>query len=209
MKYLLILFLASCATIPKPPEQAPEKTPVQEEPSKAVPCARGSWCQVWTDTVKQKITPNLLNANYSSFCSNYQSLDKQALVLNFVKAVTYAESAWNPKEVYVEKTMGIDPITGRQVESDGMWQLSCQDPAMSAYKNLPTASEIDCRKNPNAIFDPVTNLKFGMEILNYWVGRSPGVDVSSKSSGGAYWSSMRIGHDASRKKLKALMAECK
>lgn len=205
MKYLILatLILASCAPVQTVPEKT--ETPMQEEPSKAFPCARGSWCQVWTDTVKQKITPNLLNANYGSFCSNYRSLDKQALVLNFVKSVAYAESGWNPEETYTETTMGKDAVTGKQIVSEGLMQMSYVD--SKNWSSVPDCKAIDYAKKN--IRDPQINLGCAMGIMGKLAGRNLATDVSDKASLGAYWSTVRIGKTKSRAKLKSLMGDCK
>lgn len=203
-----LLLLTSCTTTPTTPP-APVETPAEKVEDAAKPCARGTWCAVWTDTVKAKITPSLLNANYSSFCSNYKALDKPTLVLNFVKAIAWNESEWDPNNRYVEKTQGIDQITGKRNESVGLLQMSCGDVLSRAYRDFSSVPAFDCRKDPNGITDPVANLNFGLDVMSYWAKNGGSLDVSSTKSIGAYWSSARLDATKSRKKMKELMKECK
>lgn len=208
IKYLLpILALifaiagTSCTSIPQAPVPVPPAAPVWTGISD---CAKGVWC--YDGLISSKVTPAMLAANVGAFCPNYSKADKNKFWVKFVAAIAYAESAWDPKNTYKETTMGIDPITGKTVESDGMLQLSCQD--VVNYASLPSAANMDCRKHPGAMFDPIVNLSFGVEIMDHLIKRNPSLDISSTKSVGAYWSSARIGHDASRVKLRKLMPEC-
>mgnify|MGYP000994362370 FL=1 len=91
----------------------------------------------WSTTVYEVIQneePQMLGQNVADdvelFCPRYKSLsDKQRL--NFwgqlLAGMSKFESSWNPASYYVETTMGLDPITGRQVASEGLLQLSYQD----------------------------------------------------------------------------------
>lgn len=200
MKRLLFLALAAWfatwamgCTTPPPPVNPP-----------VTDCAKNSWC--WSNLVESKITPAMLAANLGSFCPNQKSVDRKKLWISIIKAVSKAESAWNPKAVYVEKSMGIDPITGRTVESVGMMSLSCQD--VINYASLPTAKLVDCRAHPGAILDPILNLQFAMEIIDKLVSRNPSLDISDRKSVGAYFSTVWMGHDAARAQVKKEIPGC-
>jgi hypothetical protein len=79
----------------------------------------------------------------------------------------------------VETTMDTDPITGNQVASEGLLQLSYQD-----GRNYTGKVTIPCKfnwaldkplflqnpKNPNiSILNPFYNLEYGIEILAYQI----------------------------------------
>lgn len=217
MKYYyspLILALAisltmfGCATV-QPPSSPVEKAP------ELTKCAKDAFC--WDSVVEAKITPAMLAANVESFCPKYKSLDRKKVWLNIIKAMSYAESGWNPETRYVETTQGIDKITGKRNESVGLLQMSCGDVLSSVYGKFPSAIPFDCRTNPSGITDPVINLNFGLDVMNYWAAKGGSLDISSTKSVGAYWSSARIPykdakgkwhHEASRAKMKKLMPSC-
>lgn len=196
MKRLLFLtlMLSACATVP--PQVAPLPAPVP-----IGPCLKNSWC--YDSLVSAKITPVMLSAEPGDFCPKYSSVDHTKFWLKFVASIAFAESSWNPNEDYPETSMGIDPITGKQVVSSGLMQLSWQD--RNNYPNAPTCQKLDYKANPKAIYDPAINLGCSMEIMDSLLKRYGG---NIPSTLGKYWSSARVGHMASRNKLKQLMPEC-
>lgn len=133
------------------------------------------------------LTDQMLWGEPGNLCPNYGTkvTDAKKFWLNLVNAIIKAESGGNPKSKYVEKTMGIDPITGKQVESDGLLQLSCQD--VSNYKT-PECNLMDCKKFPEAIFDGPTNLVCGLSIANRLMEKHPG---KIQNALGHYWSTAR------------------
>jgi hypothetical protein len=209
----LITFLAanviSCTTAPVSPAPIEKAVPVE----KAEPCAKGTFCLVWEDAVKAKITPAMLAANVSSFCPKYKGLDGKTVWLNIVKSLAWAESEWNPETTYRETTMGTDPVTGAQIVSEGLMQLSYTD--SRNWSSIAACKAIDYAKKN--IRDPIVNISCAMGIMGKLVARDPAKDISDTKSGGAYWSSARLPykdakgkwhHTASREKMKKLMPEC-
>lgn len=137
------------------------------------------------------------------FCPSFYKMNTDERA-NFwavlASAIAKYESAYNPVSRYVETTMGTDPLTGRQVASEGLLQLSYQDTRSYSFCNEFNWSvdkaygDMDPRKS---IFDPKKNLKCGMQILqyqikitgliapargNYWAVLIPGGKYSSLGS---------------------------
>lgn len=137
------------------------------------------------------------------FCPNFFKMNNDERA-NFwavlASGIAKFESSYNPVSRYVESTMGTDPITGRQVASEGLLQLSYQDGRSYSFCNEFTWSvdKAYTDKDPRkSIFDPKKNLKCGMQILqnqiritgliapargNYWAVLIPGGKYSSVQS---------------------------
>jgi hypothetical protein len=154
----------------------------------------------WTNTVYTTIEteePQLLGQNVADdievFCPKYRSLsDKQRL--NFwgqlIAGISKYESSWNPATYYVETTMGLDPVTGRQVASEGLLQLSYQDQINynldcgfdwkidRAYENN------DSRKS---IFNPEKNLRCGIKILAHQLKSQHAISTTTN----VYWAVLK------------------
>ncbi len=146
----------------------------------------------------QKEQSQMLSSNSASdvelFCPKYKSLnDSQRLNFwgQFFAAVSKFESGWNPASRMVETTMGTDPVTGRQVASEGLLQLSYQDDV--SYRNLcefnwskdQFLSDTDPKKT---IFDPYLNLRCGIRIMARQLERKGSLTLSI----GVYWSVLKI-----------------
>jgi len=103
----------------------------------------------------------------------------------------YSSNHYKPDVRYVEMTMGKDPVTGQQVVSEGLLQLSYQDEPN--YRNKIPSGTCDFdyqsdRDYPNrdlrrTILDPKINLTCGVAILNHQIKRYGKIAISS----GAYW----------------------
>lgn len=205
MKYLILtLFLTSCATV-QPPSSPVEKAPELKD------CAEKTFC--WDSLVLDHITPAMLSAKVESFCPQVSKLDKKTVLLNVIKSMAFAESGWKPNTTYTESTMGIDPVTKKQVESEGLYQLSYQD--ARNWASLPECKAIEFEKKN--IRDPLVNSLCAFAIMDRLSVRGAGKDISSTSSWGAYWSSARLPykdakgkwhHEVSRAKMKKLMPSC-
>lgn len=124
----------------------------------------------------------------AEFCPRYNSLTRDQR-LNFwgqlISAMAYYESAWNSSSRFWEKTMGKDSVTGQNVYSEGLLQLSYQD--IRGYKFCEFDWSID--KNLAAtdpkktIFDPAKNLRCGVKILAKQLTREKMIG----SNKGVYW----------------------
>lgn len=154
----------------------------------------------WSTTVYQVIQteePQMLGQNVADdvelFCPKYKSLsDKQRL--NFwgqlLAGMSKFESSWNPASYYVETTMGLDPITGRQVASEGLLQLSYQDE--KSY-NMDcgfdwSLDQVYTNKDPRkTIFNPHNNLRCGIKILARQLNRQRAISTTT----GVYWAVLK------------------
>lgn len=137
--------------------------------------------------------PQMFDVNSANdvelFCPKYRQLDETER-LNFwgqlFAAMSFHESRWDPIARMIESTMGIDPITGRQVASEGLLQMSYQD--VPNYGNVCEFNwELDKHlevKNPNrTILDPFKNLRCGIKIMAKQISRYNRIAIRS----GAYW----------------------
>lgn len=144
---------------------------------------RGEWSKFVFETVNE-----LYDSSFSKcedmkvFRADYNSLNKEQKINvwgELISAICYYESGWNPTSRMVETTMDIDPITGNQVASEGLLQLSYQD-----ERNYRGKVEKECKfnwnidkplfqsnpRNPNiTILNPFYNLEFGIGILAYQI----------------------------------------
>lgn len=156
----------------------------------------------WSNAIYKVIRdeePQMLGQNVADdvevFCPKYRSLsDNQRL--NFwgqlFAGIAKFESGWKPTSRMVETTMGTDPITGRQVASEGLLQLSYQDETSyrldcgfdwSKDKNL---SNNDPRKT---IFNPAYNLRCGIKIMARQLKNKRSITLKS----GVYWAVLKSG----------------
>lgn len=137
-------------------------------------------------------------SDVATFCPKYASLsttDKLNFWAQLVAAMTKYESNFNPTTRYTETSMGIDPVTGKQVVSEGLLQLSYQDernyssvaPAGVCDFDYAADSKLAINDIRRTIFDPKTNLTCGVFILNRLAVKKGIIAVDS----GAYWSVLR------------------
>lgn len=157
---------------------------------------------IWSQTVYNVISkeePQMLGQNVAddveTFCPKYRSLnDNQRL--NFwgqlLAGMSKFESSWNPASYYVETTMGLDPITGRQVASEGLLQLSYQD--QSSYNlncgfNWTLDRLLTNTDTKKTIFDPQNNLRCGIKILAKQLAKQRAISTTT----GVYWAVLKNG----------------
>jgi len=165
------------------------------------PSARSS--NLWSAYIYSVISieePQMLSDNSALdanlFCPRYAQLSKTER-LNFwgqlFAAVAKYESGWSPTSRYVETTMGTDPITGRQVASEGLLQLSYQDSVNYGqaacdfdWNKDRIYSDTDARKT---ILDPYKNLRCGIKIMAKLLKKKQMISFET----GVYWSTLRKG----------------
>jgi peptidoglycan hydrolase-like protein with peptidoglycan-binding domain len=120
---------------------------------------------------------------------DYQSLTKiqKINVLGeLISAIAKPESSWNPTS-WMFEAQGIDVVTGQQVRSEGLLQLSYQD--KKNYKELPCRFDWNADKNlpekdiRKTIMNPKINLEFGINILAKQIRRTGKVILIN----GVYW----------------------
>ncbi len=157
-----------------------------------------AWSQAIYDVIQSE-EPQMLGQNVAddveTYCPKYRSLsDDQRL--NFwgqlFAAVAKYESGWKPTSRMVETTMGTDPLTGRQVASEGLLQLSYQDERSYKFDcgfdwtKDKALSDTDPRKT---IFDPENNLRCGIKIMARQLKNKRAIGLTS----GVYWAVLKIG----------------
>jgi hypothetical protein len=147
--------------------------------------------------------PNLLAstaqmADSYAMCPKYASLSREQKInfwVVFVSEVTRYESGFDPTSRYFESTFGYkDSVTGENVYSEGLLQLSYQDG--SSYKkecgvvfDWPSDKLLSRTDPKKTILNPLRNLYCGIRIMdstmrskkkllfdsgNYWATLKPG-----------------------------------
>jgi hypothetical protein len=194
---------------PAKPEVPPKATPGGEAPGTVAP-QRLSWEN--TDAPHPERRPSsehlwkLVAADLATyaratdittFCPKFFSISTDLeikSIAELIVAVTYHESGYKPTSWMTETTMGTDPVTGNQVKSEGLLQLSYQDMKNFGYL---AGCGIDWSKDrglaqddpKKTIFDPLINLTCGMRIMKDQINRKGAFTLSS----GVYWAVLNIG----------------
>lgn len=193
--------------LPKP--EAPK--PQESGPDSGI-CAALSWeknhpeRKVWSHFVFGLIGSDELFPIFDAakditrFYPRYNSLNKaqRATVwCELISAICLPESGWDPCNWMTEKTMGIDDVTGKQVKSEGLMQLSYQDVINYAGVLKDAKGKIDWSKDKfldqndpkKTIFDPFINLEAGIRILADQIKRTGCVILSRN----VYWAVLKEG----------------
>lgn len=128
------------------------------------------------------------------FCPNYNKLDKESRVLvwsNLIAWVAKYESGWDPTSGMTETTMGLDPVTGKQVRSEGLLQLSYQDVTGWPFCKFDWSKDkgLALRDPRKTILDPYKNLDCGIRILAQQIRKRGTVILTSN----VYWSVLKEG----------------
>lgn len=181
---------SSPAPTPSPAPVASKYVPLWEKNHPE----RKSWSSTVRDVVENK-APYLFRgpADVDQFCPMYSRLgtqDKLNFWVEFFAGVSLYESGFKPTSRMVETTMGTDPITGRQVASEGLLQLSYQDVEWAPYCEFDFQKDRQYAINDvrRSILDPATNLSCGIQILDRQV-KSHGDIALSKN---VYWATLKI-----------------
>ncbi len=144
---------------------------------------RKKWSEQLLASVAESL-PALESADVSAFAPRYSDLDPVARLRfwgEFFVAMSWYESAWDPRCVYHEPP----PLS---VDSIGLLQLSYEDARVYDLEPL------DPRDAEHSLKNPVVNLRCGVAILARLVARDHVVTQTSGRShrGGArYWSVLR------------------
>lgn len=203
--YLLLIAtsLSSCTTTPvivtpggDVPAPVPSPIAQRDWPVKG-------WQPEYTQFIKDK-TPEFLLADEpagyepTSWCPKYHSLSREQrkqFWADFWFNLVKPESNYDRTLQYVETTMSIDAVTGLQVKSEGLTQLSYQD--RNSYRSCPTCQKFDWSSDKGkalkdrTIMDPFNNLGCAIEIMEWTLKRYPGVPF--RQAGGKYWLALREG----------------
>lgn len=221
MKYMMILFLMvfglwaieqneSFAMSKKAPPSVEEEKPTAPPPKRDVKIAL-SWeknhseRKPWSTYVSELLSAELFESFDSAkdakrICPKYETLNREeriAVWSELISAVALYESGWDPTSRMTETTMGTDPVTKKQVASEGLLQLSYQDvPNYGSLLKYPLC-KIEWSKDKGlalkdakkTILDPYINLECGMRILANQIRKKGTVILES----GVYWAVLRDG----------------
>ena len=223
MKYMMSLFLlisllwlveqnesfAMSRKVPTTPiEVKPTPTPIPEKPVEKLAL---SWeknhpeRKEWSAFVSELLSAELFEAfdlakDATRICPKYETLARDqriAVWSELISATAYYESGWSPVSRMTETTMGTDPVTKKQVVSEGLLQLSYQDvPNYGAVLKYPLCRiewqkdrSLDLTSSKKTILDPLINLECGMRILASQIKKKGNVILAS----GVYWAVLRDG----------------
>lgn len=129
------------------------------------------------------------------FRPDYHTLNRKQQINiwgELISAICKFESGWKPWSYMIETTMNNDSVTGKQVKSEGLMQLSYQD-----QKNYPMLFcrfdwQVDRNKGDNdrtrTILDPYKNLEFGIQILARQVEKTKKIALEK----GVYWAVIKL-----------------
>lgn len=148
---LFPLLLAACASLTTPvpsdspvplpnptasPLPTPTPSPTASPPAGGRKQVLQGWIPEYSEYVVQAILaryPKLLqieDARIKDYCPAYLKmlpLQRAQFFVDFMAALTVPESSTHRAMIYVETTMSTDKVTGYQVRSEGLFQLSYQD----------------------------------------------------------------------------------
>lgn len=199
---LLAFYLNSCAGL-KMPEQ------VKIEEIKPVPAPKVEVYEYKALSIEKKLGKDIgkyiieqIEYNYpilktatdiQIFCDKKLN-DKQTinLLAEVISQMSYYESGWNPKTDFTESSMGIDKITGKQVVSTGLLQLSYQDTQW--YKDEAKRCGVDFKKSN--LYDAKVNLCFGIGIMTKLVKNRSKIVLDKP-----YWSVIRDPSNGKKSKV--------
>jgi hypothetical protein len=150
------------------------------------------WTKMVFDLVGRQ--ESLLKASdWMRLCPNYWSLTKekrQWAATELISSIAYYESGWDPTNWMKEAFNDPDPITKRQVRSEGLLQLSYQDkltyPGLCDGFNWLSDKGLPDKDPDKTIMDPFLNLDCGIKILNRQVAKHGTIFYDQ-----SYWSTLR------------------
>lgn len=196
----LLAIIVGCAETPTIPDPvAPPEQPVipdTQPPVEESIVVKLSWPRSeWNDILIGEVTKNFDNLNLATdttnFCPKFKSLSKEKKVIAFAEiliGIMKYESGWDPTSRMKESGLGIDRVTGMQVWSEGLLQLSYGDKEWAPW------CEFDWKKDKllpiaaRTITNPRINLACGIRILANQVKSKR---VLTPVSG--YWSVLNTG----------------
>jgi Putative peptidoglycan binding domain/Transglycosylase SLT domain len=161
----------------------------------------------WSNYIFDLIDGTLFDDKFSlcedllEFRPDYNDLNRKQKISvwgELISAICLFESSWIPTSWMVEKTMDKDPVTGIQVKSEGLMQLSYQD--KKSYASLPCRLDwnadklLDQNDTSKTIFNPLINLEFGINILAYQIFKFKKIALIKN----VYWAVLRKTGKSSR-----------
>lgn len=155
---------------------------------------RAPWSKAVVESIDTNYNKFIQAKDWSSFCPRFQLLDKAQKInamAEFVVAVAYYESGYNSL-ARMREDLGTDKVTGQQVMSEGLLQLSYGDKLWAPWCEFDWARDrhlpISTRRS---ILEPTKNLRCGLGIMANQINRHSSVVVRHPKS---YWSVIADGH---------------
>lgn len=200
---IFISFLVGCTTSPQKPEVPAELPPITVTPEPSKPEAPTppqipaqpwyplkGWHADYDQVIMGSMTGRLLtvpSSRMAPFCPKWGSMpteDRKKFYADFLFALAKYESDYQSNLMYLETTMDTDPVTGKQVVSEGLLQLSYQDELWAKCAlNFKEDKEVflsDWKKKGSkqswegtpgrTILDPLVNLRCGVMIMDFRLG---------------------------------------
>lgn len=178
------------ATAPTPPVEVPKPALLWE----SVRPESKAWTAFLLNLIEKDLANDLMQgaSDVESFCPRYRTLSNPQRAQFWgmlISAMTKFESGFNPLSRYKESTMGTDPVTGKEVYSEGLLQLSYQDITWAPYCEFDWSKDkmLDAKDPRRTILNPLKNLNCGTRILARQIRRRNKIALT-KHEGGAYWS---------------------
>jgi hypothetical protein len=167
--------------------------------------ARLPRAQKWTKSVYETISRETSLADMKAsqvddvdfYCPNYGNMTRRQKIVfwgQFIAAISYKESSWNPATRTLESLADFpnpDSVTGKRVYSEGLLQLSYQDGRnygefFKCGFDWNNDRKLDPKSPEKTILSATRNLRCGILILN------KRVTVNNRiTTPGQYWSVIR------------------
>jgi hypothetical protein len=170
------------------------------------------WLDEYSDAIESNVSENypallaIDSARMGTVCPNWDTLsgnDRQAFWSSLIWSISDPESSRTRTAIYRETTLPIDSVTGQQIRSEGLLQVSYVDVVNYAYPGNDISWAFDKAMalkdyangvglgNPNrTILNAYANLNLGLWIMNKELN-ALNPSQSLENALGHYWSSMR------------------
>ena len=168
---------------------------------------------------------DVATSRVTSLCPNFGSFaraERLKFWSGLLHAISVPESAMGRTMIYREADLPIDSVTGQQIRSEGLLQLSYVDVKNYKYDGGDISWEFDRKMaladyasgtkagNPaRTLLNAYSNLNLGLFIMNRLIERRPTESVQAAL--GRYWSTMRTTSSAFSKVksgLRSYVPEC-
>lgn len=215
-KYIAVLgFLLACCgqgcsrpqaqASNKPAPQGTAKPAVQQAPPTPIATQKSelgqpAWDPAWDRYVEEALQPAMLSTevprDVRQFCPRFyqmSSLDKKAFWAYFFQALAGTEAGLDPdtRVRHTEPAVAVkDDVTGRQVRSEGLLQLTYEDAERYGCDfDWQKDKALPAKDPAKTILQPKNNLECGVKILSRQI-LDQHKGVLSRSS---YWSPLQPG----------------
>lgn len=131
---------------------------------------RLEWSKTILTTVDSEFQKLSEAKDMNEVCPNFHLLDSDEQKMVFgelIVAMAFYESSWKPTSWMVESTMRKDCVTGRQIRSEGLMQMSYCDTTWAKFCEFDWSKDKNLDENDpkKTIFDPHKNLRCAIKVL--------------------------------------------